>query len=39
VLHRDLKPHNIVVDYHNNPYIIDFGSCAPVYREDTFKVR
>ena len=32
VLHRDLKPHNIMVDNKNDPIIIDFGSCAPIYR-------
>lgn len=39
VLHRDLKPHNIMVDHSLNPFIIDFGSCAPAYRDSCFKVR
>ncbi len=25
VIHRDIKPHNIVVDAHGTPKIIDFG--------------
>lgn len=28
-----------MIDQFLNPYIIDFGSCAPVYRETRFKVR
>lgn len=39
VLHRDFKPQNIMIDQFLNPFIIDFGSCAPVYRETNFKVR
>ena len=39
VLHRDLKPHNIMVDHALNPFIIDFGSCAPAYRDSCFKVQ
>jgi len=36
VLHRDLKPNNIMVDQNINPFIIDFGSCAPIYRATNF---
>lgn len=39
VLHRDFKPQNVMVDNFFNPYIIDFGSCAPVYRATNFEVR
>ena len=38
VLHRDLKPHNIMVDSHFNPFLIDFGSCAPMTGNSAFKV-
>ena len=38
VLHRDFKPHNIMMDQAFNPSIIDFGSCAPAYHENRFKV-
>lgn len=31
VIHRDLKPHNIVVNTSLTPHIIDFGSCCSVY--------
>ena len=30
VLHRDFKPHNIMIDKLLNPFIIDFGSCARI---------
>ena len=39
ILHRDFKPHNIMMDQFFNPFIIDFGSCAPIYHETSFKVR
>jgi serine/threonine protein kinase len=39
ILHRDFKPHNIMLDHQFNPFIIDFGSCAPIYREGSFKVK
>jgi serine/threonine protein kinase len=29
ILHRDFKPHNIVVNPSLTPHIIDFGSCCP----------
>jgi len=38
ILHRDFKPHNIMVDHMLNPVIIDFGSCAPVNRSSSFEV-
>lgn len=38
VLHRDFKPHNIVMDQTLNPFIIDFGSCVPVYGASDFRV-
>lgn len=31
ILHRDFKPHNIVVNTALTPHIIDFGSCCSVY--------
>lgn len=39
ILHRDFKPTNIMIDQALNPFIIDFGSCAPIYRYNKFKVR
>ena len=37
ILHRDFKPQNIMIDQALNPFIIDFGSCAPTYRNTTFR--
>jgi len=39
ILHRDFKPQNIMMDNLHSPYIIDFGSCAPTYHENSFQVR
>ena len=38
ILHRDFKPHNIMMDQMFNPVIIDFGSCAPIFHDTTFRV-
>lgn len=36
VVHRDLKPQNIVVNSAYTPHIIDFGSCCSVYGSNSF---
>ncbi len=36
ILHRDFKPHNIVVNNCLTPHIIDFGSCSSVYGSTSF---
>ena len=33
VLHRDLKPHNIVLDVHDQPHLTDFG-LAKLLKQD-----
>lgn len=38
VLHRDLKPQNIVLDKNLNALLIDFGSSCPVNGSDRFNV-
>ncbi len=38
VVHRDLKHTNVVVDLYFNPHIIDFGSAAPAWNTERFKV-
>jgi len=35
-IHRDFKPHNIVVNAALTPHIIDFGSCCSVYGSNAF---
>jgi serine/threonine protein kinase len=30
VVHRDLKPHNVLVDKQHNPYVVDFGLAKEV---------
>ncbi len=34
VVHRDLKPHNVLVDKANNPYVVDFGLAKEVESGD-----
>jgi len=34
VVHRDLKPHNVLVDKTNNPYVVDFGLAKEVESGD-----
>ena len=34
VVHRDLKPHNVLVDKNNNPYVVDFGLAKEVESGD-----
>jgi serine/threonine protein kinase len=34
VVHRDLKPHNVLVDKSNNPYVVDFGLAKEVESGD-----
>jgi len=33
IIHRDMKPENIVVDRQMNSKIIDFGSCCNIYQK------
>ncbi len=35
VLHRDLKPGNILIDQHNRPYVTDFGLAKVIEHEST----
>ena len=37
VLHRDFKPHNVLIDSSLTPKIIDFGSVAPKHGSSSFK--
>jgi serine/threonine protein kinase len=34
VVHRDLKPHNVLVDKSSNPYVVDFGLAKEVESGD-----
>jgi serine/threonine protein kinase len=36
VIHRDLKPQNIVINPSLVPHIIDFGSCCSSYGSNSF---
>lgn len=36
IIHRDFKPHNIVVNSALTPHIIDFGSCCSAYGSNAF---
>lgn len=36
IIHRDFKPHNIVVNSALTPHIIDFGSCSSMYGSNSF---
>lgn len=38
ILHRDLKPDNIVLDSRMNPHLIDFGSCCSHFGMHTLRV-
>ena len=38
MIHRDFKPHNIVVDKSNKVHLIDFGSSAPHHNSPKLKV-
>ncbi|ETV82218.1 NAK protein kinase, variant 1 [Aphanomyces astaci] len=31
--HRDLKPHNVLLDHRDHSILMDFGSCAPLVTE------
>ncbi|KAF0692367.1 Aste57867_16544 [Aphanomyces stellatus] len=33
--HRDLKPHNVLLDHQDHPILMDFGSCAQLVTEIT----
>jgi serine/threonine protein kinase len=33
VIHRDIKPNNVVVDEEGKPYLVDFGICADMESE------
>ena len=39
VLHRDLNHRNIMFNKHLNPFIIDFGSCAPMHKSKAFGIK
>ena len=39
VLHRDFKPQNVMIDKFFSPFIIDFGSCAPIHKSSGFTIK
>jgi Protein kinase domain/Domain of unknown function (DUF4384) len=38
VVHRDLKPNNVMVDEHNEPIIMDFGLARLIHKEEDVRL-